>query len=175
MNRREYIESALRLIALQAIGVKRVDDISAARFILVDHIAGVGKIVFKALFQSGDARPLRRRRRAEHHQLVHLAHGGDQILRTRGVAKAPSGHGECLAKAVEYNGTLQHARNCGKRNVMLAVKGQLRVDFIRNDQNVRPAHNIRNRFQIALFHDCSRWVGREREKNCFRLGRDGSF
>ena len=73
--------------------------------------------------------------------------GGYEPFRTRRVPDARACHGIGFGKAVQDDGTFAHTGQRGDADVFLAVKDDLFIDFVADDDEIMPDRQIRDALQ----------------------------
>ena len=97
--------------------------------------------------QSGDGPPLRIGAGAHGGILMRAIDGGYEPFRTRRVPDARACHGIGFGKAVQDDGTFAHTGQRGDADVFLAVKDDLLIDFVADDDEIMPDRQIRDALQ----------------------------
>ncbi len=131
-NVREHVEGAERFEAGKAHVIKAANDEVAAEFVLASHR---GDVAF-AMLESLDSGVLRHGVGAEDGVLVHLHHGIGQRGRSACIADAEARHGKGLGEPVQEDGSFAHPWKRGDGDVFCVVVGELRVDFVGQDDEV---------------------------------------
>ena len=116
------------------------------------HFGDVGIIRVRTGAQRLERGILTGGRRTHDGVLMHLEHDPGQLLRRADKAHAPAGHGERLREAVEHNRALAHTVDGGKTRVLQSAVGQLGVNLVGNDDDVRIPQHRRNGLEISFVH-----------------------
>ena len=87
----------------------------------------------------------------------------------------PAGHGEGLGKTADDDGALLHAVDFRNGNVLLAAVCKFAIDFVGDDDDIRPAQHCRNPLQILTPHDRAGRVIGIGQNEQLRLWGDGGL